>query len=133
MVYDLRHNVHSVTDLKAHLVWIPKYREDILKFNIRETLDQLLPEICKNYKINLIEHEITADHVHAAIEYHPSFSISRIMNIIKGITSHELRDKYSILKDFHPSQFWAPGYCGISIGNNLDVVKKYIQNQNQGA
>ena len=124
-----RRNNHSVTSLKAQIVLTTKYRENILKFNIKKSLGEILIQVCKKYDIDLLGFAIEPQHVHIAIEYHPRLSISRIVNLIKGITSHELRAKYGILEDFCEDAFWSSGYGAFSMGNELERVLRYISNQ----
>ena len=61
----------------------------------------------------------------------PSLSPSRVMQLIKGKSSHRLmRDFRSIRKEFWGRHLWARGYFVASTGNVSDeVIAKYIELQ----
>ena len=127
-----RHNAHSVTDLKAHLVITPKYRQDILRFKIREAAVPIFNQIFHDLNINVIETAINPEHCHFAIDYPPYLSISKIMQFLKGKSSYLLRRQFSILPDYCPKHLWSDGYYAGGIGNNPGSVIKYIANQAGG-
>ena len=59
-------------------------------------------------------------------EYRPS----RVMQAIKGKTSHHLRRIFGLQKEFWGRHLWARGYFVASSGNVTDeVIAKYIETQ----
>ena len=63
---------HAVYDTSYHLVWCPKYRKNIFeREELRERAEQLIHEICEEYDYDLMELEVSVDHVHILISFPP--------------------------------------------------------------
>ncbi len=64
---------HTVTWLTAHIVWVTKYRYDVLKGDIQERCRELVRQICESEDVKILKGVVSKDHVHIHIEYpHPS-------------------------------------------------------------
>ena len=87
-------------DLKYHLVWITKYRKKVLYGQVAERLRDLVREICKTKDVEIIKGSIAKDHVHLFVSVPPYLSISKVMQSLKGKTSHKLLSEY---KESHDS------------------------------
>jgi putative transposase len=61
----------------------------------------------------------------------PNLPPSRVVQAIKGKTSHHLMAEYRALrKEFWGRHLWARGYFMVTTGNVTDeAVKKYIETQ----
>ncbi|MDD3487493.1 MAG: IS200/IS605 family transposase [Candidatus Moranbacteria bacterium] len=122
---------HSKYDLKVHLVWIPKYRKKVLYGETAKRARNLIRQICHANDIRIIEGKVASDHIHIFISYPPYFSISRIVQLLKGKTSHKLLSENKLLKkQFWGRHLWARGYFAVSSGNITDeMIKEYIREQ----
>jgi putative transposase len=122
---------HSKYDLKAHLVWIPKYRKKVLYGETAVRTRDLIRQICSANDIQIIEGKVASDHIHIFISYPPHISISTIMQLIKGKTSYKLLSENKILKkQFWGNHLWARGYFAVSSGNITDeMIREYISKQ----
>jgi putative transposase len=122
---------HTKTDLKVHLIWIPKYRKKILKGQIAIRTRDLLRQIAMEHEINIIAGKVAEDHVHMFVSYRPTQSISKIMQQLKGISSRVLLGEFEYLrKIFWGKHFWARGYMAVSSGNITDeMIREYIEQQ----
>ena len=67
----LRRTKHAVYDLKYHLVWIPKYRKDVLSGEILGYLKGVFQQISEEYEFRIDTMEVLEDHVHIFIEVPP--------------------------------------------------------------
>lgn len=76
---DYRHNSHSKVSLKIHLIFVIKYRKKLLYGAFDEDVKQLVFEICKRYRWNLLEMESDKDHLHMLIEYPASIPGVRLL------------------------------------------------------
>ena len=129
-----RSGSHSRHNIKYHLVWIPKYRREVLVGRIPERLKEILEEVAKTYGLKIIAQEVMPDHVHVLVEAPPKYSPSKIVQMFKGISSKKLREEFLpqlkplIWKD---GVFWAVGYyvASVSDGATSDVVREYINTQ----
>jgi len=73
-----RSSSHSRYNLIYHLVWNPKYRRSFLTGNPALRLKQILYEIAKEYKFQIIATEVMPDNVHLLIGAPPKLTPSQI-------------------------------------------------------
>ncbi len=107
MKYKSNHNV--VYSCKYHVVWCPKYRRKVLVNGVDIRLKELIKEICGEIRAEMIEMEIMPDHVHLLMEVDPQFGIHKAVKLIKGRTSHILRQEFPALKSRLPT-LWTNSY-----------------------
>ena len=98
---------HTKTDLKVHLIWIPKYRKRVLTGQVAIRARDILRQIALEHELDVISGKIANDHVHMFIGYRPTHNISKIMQWLKGISSHILLSEFAHLrKQFWGRQLW---------------------------
>ena len=85
-----RKGSHSVYQLHYHFVFTPKYRKPMLRGEIGLRLRELIREICRTHDIEIIKGHVRPDHVHLFLSVPPTMVPSRVMQAIKGKTSHHL-------------------------------------------
>jgi len=128
----LRTGRHVVFSLHAHLVFVTKYRKKVFNAQMLDFLQQVFNDICKNFEVQLVQFEGERDHVHLLVHYPPKVALSKLVNSLKGVSSRLLRAefKHKIDKYFWKNVFWSPSYFAGSCGGApLEIIKKYIQNQ----
>lgn len=119
---------HRVYLIIYHLVWTPKRRKPVLVGNVAKDCKDLIEAKCKEYGWRVIELAIQPDHVHLFVETFPTVSASEVVKQCKGVTSHELRKKYPVLKKL-PS-LWTRSYFAATAGNvSAETIKRYIAMQ----
>lgn len=129
-----RSGSHCRHNIKYHLVWIPKYRREVLVGRIPARLKEILEEVAKNYRLKIIAQEVMPDHVHVLVEAPPTFSPTKIVRYFKGISSKKLKEEFlpqikqHIWKD---CTLWATGYYIASVSDDAtsDMVAEYIRTQ----
>jgi putative transposase len=62
---------HTKTDLKVHLIWIPKYRKRVLMGPVAIRARDLLRQIALEHEIEIISGKVSIDHIHMFISYYP--------------------------------------------------------------
>ncbi len=126
-----RLGAHTKTDLKVHLVWIPKYRKKVLTGEVAVRTRDLLRQIAMEHELDVISGKVATDHVQMFIGYRPTQNISKIVQWLKGISSRVLLQEFKHLKrQFWGKHFWARGYLAVSSGNITDeMIQKYIEEQ----
>ncbi len=126
-----RKGSHTLFDLKYHLVWITKYRKKVLLGAVAERSRDLIREICKVNEVEILKGHVSQDHIHLFVSVPPKLSISKLMQYLKGKTSHKLLFEFKHLqRQFWGKHIWARGYFAVSSGNVTDeVIMKYIENQ----
>ena len=98
---------------------------------LRGKVGTRLREVCKARDIEILQGHMRPDHVHLLLSVPPTLSPSRVMNAIKGWTSHRLmRDFRTLNRTFWGRHLWARGYFVATSGNVTDeVIMQYIADQ----
>ena len=122
---------HTKTDLKVHLIWIPKYRKRVLTGEVAIRVRDVLRQIAFEHELDIISGKVAIDHVHMFISYRPTQNISKIMQWLKGTSSRILLQEFPHLrKKYWGRHLWARGYLAVSSGNITDeLVQQYIEEQ----
>jgi putative transposase len=122
---------HTKTDLKVHMIWIPKYRKRVLTGPVAMRARDVLRQIALEHEIGIITGKVASDHVHIFISYRPTQDISKIMQWLKVISLRILLSEFPHLKkQFCGRHLWARGYMAVSSGNITDeMIQQYIQEQ----
>jgi putative transposase len=123
---------HATHLLHAHLVFVTKYRYKVLKGNHIDYLRTLFKETIEEMGGTLEEFDGEADHVHLLIQYPPKWSISKIVNNLKGRSSRLLRRDMPNIKERYLGKagLWHRSYFAGSVGGaTLEIVKQYIEQQ----
>jgi putative transposase len=122
---------HTKSDLKVHLIWIPKYRKKVLAGPVAVRARDVLRQIALEHELDIITGKVASDHVHMFISYRPSQDVSKIVQWLKGISSRILLSEFPHLKkQFWGRHLWARGYLAVSSGNITDeMIQQYIQEQ----
>ena len=125
----MRSGNHTISQLQVHIVWVTKYRYQILKGEIQKRCRDLIIQICDAEDIRILKGVVSKDHVHMHIEYPPSKSISNIVKKIKGRVSRKLQQEFPELsKRYWGKHFWAIGYGAWSTGNmSEELVNEYLE------
>lgn len=126
-----RLGAHTKSDLKVHLVWVPKYRKKVLTGPVAIRVRDLLRRIAAEHEVHIISGKVARDHVHLLISYRPTQPVSKIVQWLKGISSRVLLQEFAHLKrQFWGRHFWARGYLAVSSGNITDeMIQEYIDKQ----
>ena len=122
---------HTTYQLHYHFVFITKYRKPALRGEIGKRVRELIREICRSNDIEILRGNVRPDHVHLLLSVPPRLAPSRVMQAIKGKTSHHLLADYRALrKEFWGQHLWARGYFAATTGTVTDeVIAKYIELQ----
>jgi len=128
---DYRHGSHTVFQIHMHLVWVTKYRKPILTGEVGLRVRELIRQICRDEEIEIIKGSVSRDHVHLMVSIPPQVTISRLVQRMKGKSSHTMLNEFAHLrKTFWGRHIWARGYFCCSSGNVTDeVIEEYIANQ----
>ena len=123
---------HNVSNLMYHFVCPAKYRKVVFGEEVELVLGEVCEEIEKRYEISFLEIGTDKDHVHFLIQSVPSYSPSKIIQVIKSITAREIfRRVPSVKKQLWGGEFWTDGFFVSTVGEHASerVIQRYIQNQ----
>lgn len=119
---------HSKYELKAHIVFVPKYRKQVLHGRIGTRVRDIIREICTSMDVEIMNGKVSVNHVHLFVSYPPYISISKLVQQVKGKSSYKIMHEIpGIRKIYYGRHFWARGYFAVSSGNITDeVINAYI-------
>jgi len=121
---------HTKWMCKYHIVFTPKYRRKIIYNQYKESIRDILKQLCSYKGVEIIEGHLMPDHVHMLVSIPPKLSVSQFMGYLKGKSALMIFDKHANLKyKFGNRHFWAEGYYVSTVGLNEATIKKYIQEQ----
>jgi putative transposase len=115
--------------MSVHIVWVTKYRNNVLQRDIQQRRRDLLIQICNSENVQILKGVVSKVHVHMYIEYPPSISLSMLVKKLKGKTSRLLQIEFPKLKQrYWGRHFWAVGYGAWSTDNISDeMVLEYLE------
>ena len=98
-------------------------------------LESKMHELAEKWGVAILEFEGEADHVHLLLDMSPSIQPSKFINNLKTVSSRYMKKEYKAhLKKIYwdTDAMWSRAYCLITAGGApLDVLKKYIENQDR--
>lgn len=124
-------NSHSVFSLNYHLVFVVKYRRQVINNDVSNRLKDIYNYISPKYNITLLEWNHDKDHIHILFKAHPNSELSKFINAYKSASSRLIKKEFPNIKNkLWREYFWSRSFCLVTTGGApLDVIKKYIENQ----
>jgi len=121
---------HTKWMCKHHIVFTPKYRRKAVYNQYKESIRDILKQLCAHKGVEIIEGHLMVDHIHMLVSIPPKMSVSYFMGYIKGKSALMIFDKHANLKYLYGNRhFWAEGYYVSTVGLNEATIRKYIQEQ----
>lgn len=123
---------HSVYNLNYHIVFVTKYRHEVLKNQIETFVKERTREICLSYGWEVLELEVMSDHLHLFVSAPPKIAPLRIAATLKSILTVDTFRAFPTLKKRY---FWGSGlfsdgtYYGSAGTVSSETIKRYIQEQ----
>ena len=123
---------HSSYRCQYHIVFAPKYRRKVIYGELKADIGKILRKLCNEKKVEIIEAEACADHIHMLVSIPPYLSISQFMGYIKSKSALMIFDRHANLKyKYGNRKFWCRGYYVDTVGKNAKKIEEYIKNQLQ--
>jgi REP element-mobilizing transposase RayT len=126
------HKSHNVTVLLYHLVFPAKYRRAVFDERVDEVLKEVCLEIAERYQMKFLEIGTDKDHVHFLVQSVPTYSVSRIVQMLKSLTAREMFKRCPhVKKQLWGGEFWSDGYFASTVGKHGDesMIGRYVKNQ----
>jgi len=124
-----KHNNNVTFSCKYHVVWCTKYRKKVLNPDVQSRLLEIISEVCKERKVDILAKETMEDHIHILIEVDPQYGIHRLVKQLKGRSSRLLRKEFKHLTTRLPT-LWTNSYFVSTVGGApLSVIKQYVEEQ----
>ena len=122
---------HSIHRLVYHLVFIPKYRREILQGKLNQRLQELFFEAAKTNNWFIHELSIKPDHLHIMIQLPPNITLAKAVMYLKGGSSKVIREEFPELREFlWGDSLWQDGYFAETVGRiDETMMRSYIKRQ----
>src|SRR4030095_10411025 len=129
---DYRHKRHNVSSLIYHIVCPAKYRRVIFDAEVDTVLKDVCLDIAKRYDIAFLEIGTDKDHVHFLVQSVPSYSPTKIVQIIKSLTAREIFHRVArAIERLFEVELWSKGYFISTVGRHGKeaVIREYVRQQ----
>jgi putative transposase len=116
----------------VHLVFVTRYRRDVLNDAMLTLCERVMRDVCAGMGAELREFNGEDDHVHLLVHYPPKLAISTLVNSLKGVSARYLRQEFTgrVNRHLMRGHLWSPSYFAASCGGApLAIVKQYIADQ----
>jgi putative transposase len=102
---------HTRWDCKYHVVFIPKFRRNVLCGELTTHLGEIFRKLASQRESRVEEGHLLPDHVHMMLSIPPKYAVSQVVGYIKGKSAIHLARVYGERKrGFTGQHFWARGY-----------------------
>jgi putative transposase len=121
-------SVHSYFRCWVHLIRRTLSRERVLNKKAAAGLSRYLLEYADEHDVYMKINFVNPDHVHALIDLPTGFSIEKMVQLLKGSSSHWVNSSELVTGNFA----WGRGYGAFSVSHsNVDLVARYIADQEE--
>lgn len=119
----------SVEKLRYHLVWVTKYRYNLLDTEeIVSHLHGFFDRAQSRLSFGIISESIQSNHVHLLIECDSQIDLNELIRKLKGGSSYSLRKRFRHLMVYE--NLWSPSHYIGSVGDvSSQIVKDYVESQ----
>src|SRR5512146_2739293 len=124
-----KRNRNVVYACKYPIIFCPKYRRKVLVDGVDRRLKEIVTELADERRVEVLDREVMADHVHLLGEVEPQLGVHRFVKQLKGRSSRLLRQEFPQLRSRLPT-LWTNAYWVATVGGApLAVIKHYIADQ----
>ena len=89
-----------------------------------------IEEACRRHGIKIEIINVQSDHVHLIVDCPRTMSDSKMIQIVKGLSSYLIFRMCENLRKRYPrGRFWNAGYFCCSVGRDFESVYSYVENQ----
>lgn len=123
---------HVLYDCRYHLVWVTKYRFQVIDKSVETALKWIIKEVCDWKGIEILEGEVRPEHIHLYLSIPPKYSLSDVVKWLKGKSATRLLERFPRLeKQYWGRHLWARGYFISTVGITDSIIREYILKQRQ--
>ena len=131
----LHRQAHVVYKTQYHLVWVTRYRRKILVPGVAEYFKKVLRAVREFHPDWFIEEVgVDRDHVHLYMVIPPKYAVSKVVEILKSVTSRRLKEKfphYLAKVYWDGGGIWARGFFASTVGINEATIRHYVRHQGE--
>ncbi|MGH2416115.1 MAG: IS200/IS605 family transposase [Microcystaceae cyanobacterium] len=127
-----KHGFRSVYALTVHIVFVTKYRRQVISPTMLNRCGKIFQETCDKWDCELVEFNGESDHVHLLVNFAPQVQLSKLIANLKTVSSRLLRKEFTDVLErvYSKPVFWTGSYFIASCGGvTIEQLKKYVQQQ----
>ncbi|MDR2302365.1 MAG: IS200/IS605 family transposase [Deltaproteobacteria bacterium] len=118
-------NNEAVFSILLHIVLVSKDRQNVFRGEIKMKLRDVIRDICQEQRVEILEGNISSDHVHLKVSVAPKVNINKFILLLKGKTTYTLFSNFEKLRiKYHNRHLWAKSCFCCSCG---EVSKEKIE------
>ena len=115
-----------------HLIWATHKREMLITPSAEALINAAIKQRCSESRCDLLAVNGISDHIHVAISIPPSISVSEMVKLLKGTSSHAVNQSLATLDSATPRFKWQAGFGVLTFGEKVkDTVVQYVLRQKQ--
>ena len=120
---------HSYVQISYHIVLVPKYRRKVFAdAKIRNFAEIAIKRVANHYNFEIFALKVMHDHVHLFVGCKPTDSISKTLQLFKGISARMLLEAHPELRQqLWGGHLWSRGTFVRSVGSvTSEAIENYI-------
>jgi REP element-mobilizing transposase RayT len=113
-------------------VFPAKYRRVVFDDSVEDVLKEVCLEIEKRYMIKFLEIGTDEDHVHFLVQSVPTYSVTKLVTVIKSISAREIFHRCpQVKRKLWGGEFWTDGYFASTVGKHgsEELIAEYVKKQ----
>lgn len=124
------HEQHTVHHIRYHIIFCPKRRRKVLVGPVHDRLKAIIEQVAEQNQWRIVRLAIQPDHVHLFIQANPYTLPTDIPRLIKGRSSHELREEFPHLMRM-PSLWTRSTFYSTAGQVSQEIIEAYIERQSR--
>lgn len=124
------HESRTVHHMLYHIIFCTKRRKKVLVGPVHDRLKILIEEVVQENTWRIEQLAIQPDHTHLFIQSNPYTLPTDIARLIKGRTSHDLREEFPALMKM-PSLWTRSTFYSTAGHVSQETINKYIERQSK--
>ena len=123
---------HVRGECKYHLVFVPKYRKQVLYGRTRRQIGHILRQLCRQKGVEILEGQAMPDPIHLVLRIPPKFSVALVVGYLQGKSAIQFhREALGVKKGCTGKHFGSRGYGVSTIGLDEATVRAYVRTQEE--
>lgn len=119
----------TISFINYHFVFCPRYRRKIFDIpGVEERFKAYTQAVCLENGIDVIEIECRQDYAHVFVSVYPQMTVAHIIQVIKGATSHRLREEFPVLSKM-PSLWTRSYFVSTAETISAETIRMYVETQ----
>lgn len=124
------HESHSVHHILYHIIFCTKRRKKVLEGAIHDRLKEIIEQVVEEHHWSIESLAIQPDHVHLFIQTNPYTLPTDIARLVKGRSSHDLREEFPTLLRL-PSLWTRSTFYATAGHVGQETITRYIEAQSR--